>query len=55
MGSGIKFDPAIEEWNYMRNATHAYYRFNARKVIPTLFTIIVIPGLMFYGMMKGFV
>jgi hypothetical protein len=53
--NGLKVDPAIEHWGYMRNTTHAYYRFNFRKLIPTLFTMIIIPGLIYYGMVREFV
>lgn len=52
---GLKMDPAIEHWGYMRNTTHAYYRFNYRKLIPTLLTVIIFPGLIYYGMIRGFV
>jgi hypothetical protein len=54
-GNGIKIDQAIDHWGYMRNTTHAYFRFNFKKLIPTLFTIIVLPGLIYYGMVKEFV
>ena len=51
----LKFDPAVEHWNFMRNSTHLYYRLNRNKIIPTFITLIVVPGLMFYGMMKSYV
>lgn len=53
--SGFKTDHAVDHWGYMRNSTHAYYRFNFKKLIPTLFTVVVIPGLIYYGMVKEFV
>ncbi|KAJ2816205.1 hypothetical protein IWW50_006577 [Coemansia erecta] len=41
-------DPAIEEWVWMRNNTHRYFKMN-RTTAPTLVTMgLVIPGLLFW-------
>jgi hypothetical protein len=52
---GLHLDPGIERWSIMRATSHAYYRFNARKIIPTFVTLVAIPGLMMYGMLQSFV
>ncbi|KAJ1756086.1 hypothetical protein IW143_004300 [Coemansia sp. RSA 520] len=41
-------DPAIEEWIWMRNNTHRYFKINKRTT-PTLIAMgIVFPGLLFW-------
>ncbi|KAJ1957249.1 hypothetical protein DL89DRAFT_321213 [Linderina pennispora] len=41
-------DPAIEEWVWMRNNTHRYFKFT-RRTAPALVTFgLVVPALTFY-------
>src|ERR1044071_1907794 len=54
-GNGLKFDPAIERWGYMRNTTHTYFRFNKSKLFPLITTVILIPSFIYFGIVKGFV
>ncbi|KAJ1839591.1 Glucosaminyl phosphatidylinositol (GlcN-PI) nositol acylation protein [Coemansia sp. RSA 2708] len=48
MGETLLKDPAIEEWVWMRNNTHRYFKIN-RTTAPTLVVMgLVVPGLLFW-------
>lgn len=51
----LRKDPGIERWAAMREHTHFYYRFNYKKVIPTVVMLAVIPAGLVYYSLKSFV
>ena len=51
----LKKDPAIERWAAMREHTHFYYRFNWKKIVPTVLLLGAIPAGILYFSFKGFV
>lgn len=55
MGNDLRRDPAVERWAAMREHTHFYYRFSARKIIPTLLMLGLIPAGLVYYSQKSFV
>lgn len=51
----LKKDPAIERWAAMREHTHFYYRFNWKKIVPTVLMLGAVPAGILYFSFKGFV
>ncbi|KAJ2776073.1 hypothetical protein H4R18_005868 [Coemansia javaensis] len=48
MGENLLKDPAIEEWVWMRQNTHRYFKIN-RRTAPTLIGMcLVVPAITFY-------
>ncbi|TFK55300.1 hypothetical protein OE88DRAFT_1805666 [Heliocybe sulcata] len=44
----VKYDPAIERWNAMRENAYQHFRFTPRNTIISLLGMVIVPGTILY-------
>lgn len=53
MAGGLRKDPAIERWAFMRDNTHLYFRLSPLTVGVGMVTLVAIPVALYYGIAWG--
>ena len=52
---GVRADPAIDRWAYMRENTHLTYKMNRKNAFLGIFLLLVIPGSIMYSTLRNHV